>query len=125
VLVFKCKWAPSFKTIHKLYNQFNSDGSVLERKRRWPASVRSPENVNAVRVTLQRRSSKTSQFVLKKLPDVMVVILNISYTEHKSLCTGLSVCMSISGIVIEIKISLIDQILEHFMRHLIILYQMG
>jgi hypothetical protein len=25
---------PSFKTIHKFYNQFNNDGSVLTRKRR-------------------------------------------------------------------------------------------
>jgi hypothetical protein len=29
---FQTHWAPSFKTIHKLYNQFNNDGSVLERK---------------------------------------------------------------------------------------------
>jgi hypothetical protein len=24
---FQTRWAPSFKTIHKLYNQFNNDGS--------------------------------------------------------------------------------------------------
>jgi hypothetical protein len=45
---FQTQWAPSFKTIHKLYNQFNDDGSVLERKRRWSSSVRSPENTDTV-----------------------------------------------------------------------------
>jgi hypothetical protein len=42
---FQTQWAPSFKAIHKLYNQFNNDDSVLERKRRRPSSVRSPENI--------------------------------------------------------------------------------
>jgi hypothetical protein len=58
---FQMRWAPSFKTIHKLYNQFNNDGSVLERKHRWPSSVRSPENTDAVRVALQRSSSKSTR----------------------------------------------------------------
>jgi hypothetical protein len=47
--------------IHKLNNKFNNGGSVLERKRRWPSSVRSPENTDAVtvvRVALQRSPSK-------------------------------------------------------------------
>jgi hypothetical protein len=38
------RWAPSFKTIHKLCNQFNDDGSVLESKCYRPSSVRSLEN---------------------------------------------------------------------------------
>jgi hypothetical protein len=33
---FQTQWAPSFKIIPKLYNQFNNYGSVLERKRRQP-----------------------------------------------------------------------------------------
>jgi hypothetical protein len=41
---FQTRWVPSLKTIRKLYNQFNNDGSMLERKRRRPSSVRSPEN---------------------------------------------------------------------------------
>jgi hypothetical protein len=52
---FQTLWAPSFKTIYKLYNQFNNDGSVLARKRRRPSFVRSPENIDAVRVSLQGR----------------------------------------------------------------------
>jgi hypothetical protein len=43
--------------IFKLYNQFNNDGSVLERKRHWPPSVSSSENSDAVRVALQRSPS--------------------------------------------------------------------
>jgi hypothetical protein len=27
---FQMRWVPLFKTIHKLYNQFNNDGSLLE-----------------------------------------------------------------------------------------------
>jgi hypothetical protein len=52
-----------------------------------------------------------------KLPDVMVVILNTSLTEDKSPGNGLSFCMLVSSIIIEIKILLIDQILDHFIRH--------
>jgi hypothetical protein len=55
--------------------------------------------------------------VLKKLPDVIVVILNTRFTEDKSPCNGLSFCMLVSSIVIEIKILLIDEILDHFVRH--------
>jgi hypothetical protein len=35
---FQIQWVPSFKTIHELYNQFNNDGSVLERKC-WRSSI--------------------------------------------------------------------------------------
>jgi hypothetical protein len=58
---FQTPWAPSFKTIHKLYNQFNNDESVLERKRRRLSSVRSPENTDAVRVALQGSPSKSTR----------------------------------------------------------------
>jgi hypothetical protein len=58
---FQTRWAPSFKTIHKLYNQFKNDGSVLERKCRQPASVHSQENIGAVRVALQRSPSKSTR----------------------------------------------------------------
>jgi hypothetical protein len=54
--------------------------------------------------------------MLKKLPDIMVVILNTRFTEDKSLYNGLSSCMLVSSIVIEIKILLIDEILDHFMH---------
>jgi hypothetical protein len=43
--------------------------------------------------------------------------INIRFTEDKSPCSGLSFCMSISSILIEIKILLIDQLLDHFVRH--------
>jgi ABC-type uncharacterized transport system YnjBCD substrate-binding protein len=46
------------RTIHKLYKYFNNAGSVLERERRQPSSVRSPENTGAAKksaVNQQRR----------------------------------------------------------------------
>jgi hypothetical protein len=58
---FQTGWAPSFKGINKFYNQFNNDGSVLERKRHWPSSVRSPENTDAVGVALQRSPDKPTR----------------------------------------------------------------
>jgi hypothetical protein len=61
--------------------------------------------------------------VLKKLPDVMEVMLSTRFIEDKSPCNGVSFCMLVSSIVIEIKIVLIDQILDHFVRHFVcILY---
>jgi hypothetical protein len=54
---FHTRLAPSFKIIHK---HCNNDGSVLERKRRRPASVPSPENISAVWVALQRSPSKST-----------------------------------------------------------------
>jgi hypothetical protein len=55
---FQKQCATSFKTIHKLYNHFNNDGSVLERKRCRPSSVHSLEKIDAVRVALQISPSK-------------------------------------------------------------------
>jgi hypothetical protein len=64
-----------------------------------------------------RRVINKSQSVLKKLPDVMVVILNTWFMQDKCPCKGLSFCMLVSSIVIEIKILLINQILDHFVCH--------
>jgi hypothetical protein len=58
---FHTRWAPSFKTIHKLYNQFNNGGSVQEKKCHQPSSVHSLENIDAVRVALQRSTSKSTR----------------------------------------------------------------
>jgi hypothetical protein len=58
---FQIQWAPLFKTIHKHYNQFNNDGSVLERKRRRHSSACSPGNTDTVRVALQRRPAKSTR----------------------------------------------------------------
>jgi hypothetical protein len=58
---FQTRWAPSLKTIHKLYNQFNNDGSVVERKCCRLSSVRSLDNIDTVRVVLQRSYSKSTR----------------------------------------------------------------
>jgi hypothetical protein len=45
---FQTRWAPSLRTINKIYNQFNNDGSVLEGKRAGLHLKRSPEHIDAV-----------------------------------------------------------------------------
>jgi hypothetical protein len=39
------------------------------------------------------------------------------FTDDKSTCNGPSFCMSVSSIVTEIKILLIDQVLDHFVHY--------
>jgi hypothetical protein len=46
--------APSFKTIRKFYNEFNNDGSVLERKRRRQRSP-SKSTRKAAQLGMSRR----------------------------------------------------------------------
>jgi hypothetical protein len=58
---FQKQLVPLSKIVHELYNQFNDDGSVLERKCRWPSSVCSPENIDTVRVAQQRSPSKSTR----------------------------------------------------------------
>jgi hypothetical protein len=47
----------------------------------------------------------------------LVVILNTWFLQDKSPCSGLSLCVLVSNTVIEMKILLTDQILDHFIRH--------
>lgn len=49
----------------------------------------------------------------------MMVILNTWFTEVKSPSSGLSFCILVCSILIEIKILLIGYILDHFVRHLV------
>jgi hypothetical protein len=58
---FGTRWAPAPKTIHRLHQQFQQDGTVLEKKRARAASVRSPHNIEAVRVAMQRRPRKSTR----------------------------------------------------------------
>jgi hypothetical protein len=50
----------------------------------------------------------------------LMFVLNCKFKQHtqdKCPCSGLSCCMLVSSIVIEIKILLIDQILDYFVCH--------
>ena len=58
---FGTKWAPCKQTIYRLCQQFETNGSVLEKKRPLPASVRTPANIEAVRVALTRIPSKSTR----------------------------------------------------------------
>jgi hypothetical protein len=74
---------------------------------------------NKITEDMCHRVFNKSQFTLKKLKDVMVVMLNTWFTDDKSPCNGLSlyILCVVSSTVIEIKVSLIDQILDHFLPH--------
>jgi len=50
---FGTRWAPCKQTIYRLCQQFETNGSVLEKKRPRGASVRTPANIEAVRVALK------------------------------------------------------------------------
>ena len=58
---FGTRWAPCKQTIYRLCQQFETNGSVLEKKRPRPASLRTPANIEAVRVTLTRSPSKSTR----------------------------------------------------------------
>lgn len=58
---FCTRWAPCAQTIRRLHQQFEVTGSVLERKRQHVPTVRSPQNIEAVRVALTRSPSKSTR----------------------------------------------------------------
>jgi hypothetical protein len=58
---FGTQWAPAPKTIHRLHQQFQQDGTVLEKKCECGTSVRSPQNIEAIRVAMQRSPGKSTQ----------------------------------------------------------------
>ncbi|KDR23683.1 hypothetical protein L798_11158 [Zootermopsis nevadensis] len=58
---FGTRWAPAKNTIYRLFRQFENNGTVLEPKRRRVSQVRSPENVEAVRVTMERSPTKSTR----------------------------------------------------------------
>ena len=49
---FGTRWAPCKQTIYRLCQQFETNGSVLEKKQPRPASVCTPANIKAVRMAL-------------------------------------------------------------------------
>ena len=51
---FGTRWASCKQTICRLCQQFEYNGSVLEKKRSRPASVCTPANIEAVRMALTR-----------------------------------------------------------------------
>ena len=58
---FGTRWAPCKQTIYRFCQQFETHGSVLEKKRPRYASVRTPANIEAVRVALVRSPSKSTR----------------------------------------------------------------
>jgi len=58
---FGTRWAPCKQTIYRLCQQFETNGSLLEKKQPHPASVRTPANIEAVCVALIRSPSKSTR----------------------------------------------------------------
>ena len=56
---FGTRSAPCKQTIYRLCQQFETNGSALEKKRPHPANVRTHANIEAFRVALTRSSSKS------------------------------------------------------------------
>lgn len=58
---FRTRWSPCRQTVYRLTTTFQTDGSVLEKKRPRAAPVRTAENIEAVRVALARSPSKSTR----------------------------------------------------------------
>ena len=51
---FGTRWAACKQTIYRLCQQYETNGSVLEKKRPRPASVRTPANMEAVKACVEK-----------------------------------------------------------------------
>ena len=58
---FGTRWAPCKQTIYRLCQQFETNGSVLEKKRLHPTSVHTPANIKAVHVALTQNPNKSTR----------------------------------------------------------------
>jgi len=58
---FGTRWAPCKQTIYRLCQQFEINGSLLEKKRPRPASVHTPANIEAVHVALTQSPSGSTR----------------------------------------------------------------
>jgi hypothetical protein len=67
---FVTRWAPSPKTIRRLHQQFQQNGSVLERNCGRAASVHTAQNIDAVRVAMQRSPGKSTRRGLGRINDI-------------------------------------------------------
>ena len=56
---FYTQWAPCNRTIHTLYEKCVREGTILDPKRHTPKPVCSLENMEAIRVALQRSPDKS------------------------------------------------------------------
>ena len=65
--IFHMHWAPSRNTILQLHTKFEEEGFLLECKRPQTAHVRSPENIAALRVAIQRSPNKSTRQTAMKM----------------------------------------------------------
>ena len=70
---FGTRWAPCKQTIYTLCQQFETNGSVSEKQRPRPASVRTPADIEAVHVALTRSLSKSTSRASAELRNLLLV----------------------------------------------------
>ncbi|PSN40814.1 hypothetical protein C0J52_21983 [Blattella germanica] len=57
---YRTIWAPCRQTVYRLMDKFETGGNFLEKKRQRAATVRTPENIESVRVALTRSPGEST-----------------------------------------------------------------
>ena len=70
---FGTRWAPCGQKIYRHCQQFETNCCVLEKKRPRPAIVRTPADIEAVRVALTRSPSKSTRRASAELSNISPV----------------------------------------------------
>ncbi|PSN53785.1 hypothetical protein C0J52_06236 [Blattella germanica] len=63
---FNTRWAPAKNTIYRLYRQFETNG-MPEPKQPRVSQIRSPENIDAMRVAMQSSPGKSTRIAAAQL----------------------------------------------------------
>jgi hypothetical protein len=69
--------------VRHLYRKFEEEGSVNEEKQPWAPAVRSPENVEALRVAMQRSPGKSTRKPSRELGISLLSIQRILHSDPK------------------------------------------
>jgi len=78
---FGTRWSPCKQAIYRLCQQFETNGSVLEKKRPRPASVRTPAHIEAVKTCVEKLW-RMQGFVCKRLWGKTEVTLHMFFIKN-------------------------------------------
>ena len=78
---FHTRWAPCRQTVRRLFQAFQTKGTLLEPKRPRVSTVRTPENIEAVRVAMTRSPSKSTRTLSRQLGIRRSSIQNILHKD--------------------------------------------
>jgi hypothetical protein len=94
--VFHTRWAPAGNTILHLYCKFEEEGSVKEEKRPWAPAVHSLENVETLRLAMQRSPGKSTRKASRELGISRHLIQRILHSDLKLFLYKISVLHRLS-----------------------------